>query len=360
MFPTCIGGRGFVVAKQLAFRQGEPGSIPGGVAPRIFARGNRASGRCGCPAGFLRVLPFSPPLHSSAAPHSPRFTLKTPMVSRDRGGFLTIRVIGVHSVSDVAGCVRIMASPASKVTRLLRRTAFVVGVNWRFTALTRESVLHWSTSKLTQTGQRNSLIMANDIMSVAIEKLCFSNSRKYSAGSEGTSIHRCQKRQSGIVHLLDHALFCRTLKRTVVRSNFTELNSLMIDVPFAEGCVALHFSTPSEHESLLPADYGAQLNSLLPRPPVRFPTLWQFSGTQQQKRKSTESNIRHKYEAEVTRNSRKRSSETGITLQGESVCCKGSRRFPVADNIQFSAQPPVNSACLLPISKHFSSEQDEK
>ncbi|KAJ8893631.1 hypothetical protein PR048_006231 [Dryococelus australis] len=42
--------------------------------PRIFACGNRA-GRCRLWAGFLGDLPFPPPLHSSTAPYSPRFTL---------------------------------------------------------------------------------------------------------------------------------------------------------------------------------------------------------------------------------------------------------------------------------------------
>ncbi|KAJ8897553.1 hypothetical protein PR048_002902 [Dryococelus australis] len=41
---------------------------------RIFVSGNRA-GRCRWSLGFLGDLPFRPPLHSSAAPFSPHFTL---------------------------------------------------------------------------------------------------------------------------------------------------------------------------------------------------------------------------------------------------------------------------------------------
>ncbi|KAJ8890636.1 hypothetical protein PR048_010145 [Dryococelus australis] len=46
---------------------------------RIFSRGTR-SGRCRWLAGFLGGLPLPSPLHSGAAPYSPRFTL---IVSRD-------------------------------------------------------------------------------------------------------------------------------------------------------------------------------------------------------------------------------------------------------------------------------------
>ncbi|KAJ8889197.1 hypothetical protein PR048_008694 [Dryococelus australis] len=68
MLPTCENGR------LLASHQGEPGSIPGGVAPWIFACVNRA-GRCRWSAGFLCDLPFPPPLHSGIASFSHRFTL---------------------------------------------------------------------------------------------------------------------------------------------------------------------------------------------------------------------------------------------------------------------------------------------
>ncbi|KAJ8894410.1 hypothetical protein PR048_007062 [Dryococelus australis] len=43
-------------------------------SPRIFAYGNR-DGRCHWLAGFIGDLPFTPPLHSGAAPYSPRPTL---------------------------------------------------------------------------------------------------------------------------------------------------------------------------------------------------------------------------------------------------------------------------------------------
>ncbi|KAJ8867006.1 hypothetical protein PR048_032868 [Dryococelus australis] len=51
-----------------ASRQGEPVSVPGGVAPGFS---HDAAGR----RVFLGDLPFLPPLHSGAAPYSPRFTL---------------------------------------------------------------------------------------------------------------------------------------------------------------------------------------------------------------------------------------------------------------------------------------------
>ncbi|KAJ8876012.1 hypothetical protein PR048_023920 [Dryococelus australis] len=66
--------RGGVVVMLLAFHQEEPGSIPTRVTPGFPVCGNRA-GRCRWPAGFLGYLPVSPPLHSGAAPYSPRFTL---------------------------------------------------------------------------------------------------------------------------------------------------------------------------------------------------------------------------------------------------------------------------------------------
>ncbi|KAJ8898557.1 hypothetical protein PR048_003917 [Dryococelus australis] len=47
--------------------------FPAGLFP-YFACGNRA-GRCNWSAGFLGDFPFSPLLHSSTAPYSPRFTL---------------------------------------------------------------------------------------------------------------------------------------------------------------------------------------------------------------------------------------------------------------------------------------------
>ncbi|KAJ8869000.1 hypothetical protein PR048_030546 [Dryococelus australis] len=48
--------------------------IPCGVAPGIFARGDRA-GRCCCSAGHLRDIPFTSSSHSGAAPYPLRFTL---------------------------------------------------------------------------------------------------------------------------------------------------------------------------------------------------------------------------------------------------------------------------------------------
>ncbi|KAJ8879030.1 hypothetical protein PR048_019636 [Dryococelus australis] len=68
-------GRGGVVVRLLASHQGESESIPGGVAPRILARGNRA-GRRRWSAGFSRESPVLPrPLHSGTAPYPSCFTL---------------------------------------------------------------------------------------------------------------------------------------------------------------------------------------------------------------------------------------------------------------------------------------------
>ncbi|KAJ8873513.1 hypothetical protein PR048_024331 [Dryococelus australis] len=58
----------------IASRLGEPDSILGRGRSRIFAYGNRA-GRCRWSAGIHIDLPFPPPLHSGAAPYTPRLTL---------------------------------------------------------------------------------------------------------------------------------------------------------------------------------------------------------------------------------------------------------------------------------------------
>ncbi|KAJ8896116.1 hypothetical protein PR048_001458 [Dryococelus australis] len=57
---------------------------------RIFASGNRA-GRCRWSAGFLGDLPFSPPLHSAAAPslQSPSSALKTSLLKAAQISSLT-------------------------------------------------------------------------------------------------------------------------------------------------------------------------------------------------------------------------------------------------------------------------------
>ncbi|KAJ8872318.1 hypothetical protein PR048_025922 [Dryococelus australis] len=67
-------GRCGVVVRPVASRLGERVRFPGRDRSRIFACGNRA-GRWHWAAGFLRDLPFPPPLHFVAAPYSPRFTL---------------------------------------------------------------------------------------------------------------------------------------------------------------------------------------------------------------------------------------------------------------------------------------------
>ncbi|KAJ8888693.1 hypothetical protein PR048_008185 [Dryococelus australis] len=59
--------------QELASKQGEPGSIQSGVTPWIFACGNRAR-RCRWLASFLGDISVRSPLHSGAAPYSPRFT----------------------------------------------------------------------------------------------------------------------------------------------------------------------------------------------------------------------------------------------------------------------------------------------
>ncbi|KAJ8870503.1 hypothetical protein PR048_029526 [Dryococelus australis] len=81
LFPPAAAnfmGRGGVVVRLLASHVGGPGSIPGGVAPWIFACGNRA-GRCLWSADFLEDLPFPPALHSGTAP----FTSVTLIGSQD-------------------------------------------------------------------------------------------------------------------------------------------------------------------------------------------------------------------------------------------------------------------------------------
>ncbi|KAJ8865755.1 hypothetical protein PR048_033276 [Dryococelus australis] len=73
---SSIKDRGGWAVRPLASHQGEPCSTPGLGHPRIFARRNRA-GRCRWSAGFLGDLPFTPPLHSSAAPSSPLVVKET-------------------------------------------------------------------------------------------------------------------------------------------------------------------------------------------------------------------------------------------------------------------------------------------
>ncbi|KAJ8877964.1 hypothetical protein PR048_022427 [Dryococelus australis] len=60
VYECSMWGRCGVVVRLIASHLGEPGYIPG---------------RCRWSASFLGDLPFRQPLHSSAAPHSPRFTL---------------------------------------------------------------------------------------------------------------------------------------------------------------------------------------------------------------------------------------------------------------------------------------------
>ncbi|KAJ8867531.1 hypothetical protein PR048_031333 [Dryococelus australis] len=70
---TRVWGCGGVVGRLIALHRDEPGTIPGPPSG-ILACGNRARRRHWS-AGFLAELPFLPPLHSRAAPCSPRFTL---------------------------------------------------------------------------------------------------------------------------------------------------------------------------------------------------------------------------------------------------------------------------------------------
>ncbi|KAJ8876045.1 hypothetical protein PR048_023953 [Dryococelus australis] len=69
--------RGVVVVRLLASHLGEPGSIPGGVAPGFSHVGYRA-GRCHRSAGFLGDIPFPPLLHTRLA--FPPSALKTSML----------------------------------------------------------------------------------------------------------------------------------------------------------------------------------------------------------------------------------------------------------------------------------------
>ncbi|KAJ8888338.1 hypothetical protein PR048_007825 [Dryococelus australis] len=94
-------GRGGLAVGLLAFRQGEPGSIPATSLPdfRNWEIGNRA-GRCRWQAGFLGDLPFSPPLQSGAAPLSPCFTLfsSQDLVVKSRQN-LSSQPLGIHQTS---------------------------------------------------------------------------------------------------------------------------------------------------------------------------------------------------------------------------------------------------------------------
>ncbi|KAJ8865853.1 hypothetical protein PR048_033376 [Dryococelus australis] len=70
--------------------QGEPGSIPGGIAPGFSHAGivpDNTTGR----RGFLGVLLLPPPQHSGAAPCSPRIT---PISSQDLTGMIAEGILG--------------------------------------------------------------------------------------------------------------------------------------------------------------------------------------------------------------------------------------------------------------------------
>ncbi|KAJ8877063.1 hypothetical protein PR048_021515 [Dryococelus australis] len=60
------GGRGGAEARTVVFHQGEPRPNPGEFVLGFYARSNPV---------FFGDLPFPPPLHSGAAPYSPRFSL---------------------------------------------------------------------------------------------------------------------------------------------------------------------------------------------------------------------------------------------------------------------------------------------
>ncbi|KAJ8878725.1 hypothetical protein PR048_019311 [Dryococelus australis] len=76
LYSTVLGHGGRAV-RLIASHQGEKVSIPGRITSRIFTSGNRAR-RCHWSLGFLRDLPFSPPLHSGTTLFPPNFTLFGP------------------------------------------------------------------------------------------------------------------------------------------------------------------------------------------------------------------------------------------------------------------------------------------
>ncbi|KAJ8869883.1 hypothetical protein PR048_028892 [Dryococelus australis] len=86
-------GRGGVVVRLPASHQGEPGSIPGGLRPRIFVCGNRAGG-CYRSAGFLGDLPSTPcPFIPALPPFSPQplsSALKTSLLRAAQISSLTL------------------------------------------------------------------------------------------------------------------------------------------------------------------------------------------------------------------------------------------------------------------------------
>ncbi|KAJ8891090.1 hypothetical protein PR048_010600 [Dryococelus australis] len=82
----------------LASHQGEAGSIPGRVTPEFSLKGtvtDYAAGR----RYFLGDLPFSPPLHSGAAPFSPHFTLigSQDVVVKSHPNLTTLKGLSTHN-----------------------------------------------------------------------------------------------------------------------------------------------------------------------------------------------------------------------------------------------------------------------
>ncbi|KAJ8874174.1 hypothetical protein PR048_025016 [Dryococelus australis] len=106
----CGGGRGGVMVRLNASHQGDPGSIPGGVEPRVFACGNRA-GRCRRSAGFSRGSFVSPTLafrHRSILPslhpHQPPKHLHSSFhqCGQSSGSSLRVRQLCLHESEEYA------------------------------------------------------------------------------------------------------------------------------------------------------------------------------------------------------------------------------------------------------------------
>ncbi|KAJ8897676.1 hypothetical protein PR048_003026 [Dryococelus australis] len=103
--------------------------------PWILATGNRA-GRCRWSAGFLGDLPFPPPLHFSAAPHSLRFTLIEPQdldTYCTSTRFTSIAVLYIYNILNTLNLLSKLP-PTTRLQHLLQPPA---AVNiWQTTSVT--------------------------------------------------------------------------------------------------------------------------------------------------------------------------------------------------------------------------------
>ncbi|KAJ8867175.1 hypothetical protein PR048_033039 [Dryococelus australis] len=146
-----LQGCGGVVVRLLASHQCVLGSISSSRS-RIFTCATRA-GRCQRSVGFLGSLLFPPPLHSSSAPYSPRFTLAD---IRSHSNYSTpLKMLPLHT--EVSVCCQRLALCRAVSTRLL------AGMWWFFTLIMISSYTANLAAFLTITRMESSIKGVEDL-----------------------------------------------------------------------------------------------------------------------------------------------------------------------------------------------------